>query len=99
MGKTVHVYPFHSGWAVQREGKAGAVYSTKKDAVEKARSLVRGLAVGQIVVHGKDGRILSRTTRGLPKVQQPPRKSGLGTKRIQKAVWEVVRDRLATIKS
>ncbi|MGA3186647.1 MAG: DUF2188 domain-containing protein [Bryobacteraceae bacterium] len=94
MAKTIHVFKFDEGWAVKREGKAGSVHSTKKDAVSSALTLVKKSASGQMVVHGRDGTITDRVTRGLPKVQRPPGRSRLGARRIAKAVGKVVLARL-----
>jgi Uncharacterized protein conserved in bacteria (DUF2188) len=94
MAKTIHVFKYDAGWAVKREGKAASVHSTKKDAVSSALTLVRKSTSGQMVVHGKDGKVTEHLTRGLPKIQRPPGKSPLGAHKIAKAVGKVVLDRL-----
>jgi hypothetical protein len=96
--KTIHVVPSGKGWAVRGggAGKAGAVFATQKDAVVRARVIVRKNASGQIVVHGKNGRITASGVHGLPQIQKPPVKSSLGSKNIQRAVSELVRERLAS---
>ena len=98
MAKTVHVVPSDKGWAVKREGstKTGACFSTQKDALAGARFIVKKSASGQIVIHGKTGRIVASEVHGLPKIQKPPVKSSLGSKNIEKAVSNLVRERLAS---
>lgn len=94
-GKTVYVIPHNGGWTVKREGTKGStVFSTQKDAVTRARSIAKHIIPGQIVVYNKDGRVASVYVRGLPKIQKPPVKSSLGARKIQKAVFEIVRNRL-----
>lgn len=93
--KTVHVVPTGGAWVVKREGREATVYSTKTAAVEHGRSIARD-AAGQIVIHSRSGRIAEHVTYGLPKVQDPPRKSRLGKKRIEKAVSKVVMERLGS---
>jgi hypothetical protein len=98
MAKTVHVVPFGKGWAVkgERASKRGAFFFTQKDAVAGARFIIRKRASGQIVVHGKTGRIHASEVHGLPKIQKPPVKSSLGSKNIEKAVSELAQQRLAS---
>lgn len=92
--KTVHVVPATHGWAVKREGRSGSLHAAKGDAVEHARHLARSGASGQVVIHQRDGRIAEHVTYGLPKVKNPPRRSRLGTKKIEEAVNRAVWDRL-----
>ena len=92
--KTVHVIPGSGGWAVKGGGNSGSVHSTKRDAIEHARHLAKSAASGQMVIHNSDARIAEHVTYGLPRVQKPPRKSRLGTKRIEQAVSKIVLDRL-----
>ena len=98
MAKTVHVVPSGRGWAVkgERTSKTGAFFSTQKDAVAGARFIVKKSASGQIVIHGKTGRIYASEVHGLPKIQKPPVKSSLGSKNIEKAVSELAQQRLAS---
>lgn len=59
-----HVVPKPSGeWAIKRDGatKAIKVFSTKGDAVEFAREISRKQGA-EIVIHGRDGRIMSTHT-------------------------------------
>ena len=97
--KTTHVVPKNGGWAVRKEGSAKsrvAMYPTQKEAVDAAREIVRRASAGQVVVHGIDGSMRTRESHGLPVVQNPPRKSKLGSKAIEKAVSTVIRERLST---
>lgn len=95
MAKTVHVYHAEKGWAVKRDsGSASRVFSTQKEAIERARSLARGATPSQIVVYGRDGSIKDHVTYGLPRIQDPPQK-GAGAHRIQKAVGRMALTRLA----
>jgi hypothetical protein len=92
MAKTIHVIPATNGWAVKREDrKSTAVFQTQKEAIESARSMARGLTSGQLVVHGKDGRIRDHFTYGMPRVQDP---HGRHSVVIEKAVGRIVRNRL-----
>ncbi len=95
--KTTHVIPQNGGWAVKKEGSANrssSMYSTQKEAIEAAREIVQRTAAGQVVIHHLDGSIRTRDKHGLPEVQQPPRKSKLGSKAIERAVSTVIRERL-----
>ena len=92
--KTVHVVPAAGGWAVKSVGRLGSLHDTKGDAIEHARRLARSAPSGQLVIHQRDGRIVGHVTYRLPKVMNPPRKSHLGTRKIEEAVITVVLDRL-----
>ena len=61
-----HVVPREDGWAVAAEGsqRATAVLETKAEAVSFARRLVRSATSGQLVIHGRDGRILQKHKYG-----------------------------------
>ncbi|MCL4850544.1 MAG: DUF2188 domain-containing protein [Bryobacteraceae bacterium] len=65
--KTYHVTP-HSdgGWKVKGENtsKASSVLPTKTEAVDRAKELAKGQALGQIIIHGKDGKIQTEHTYG-----------------------------------
>ena len=96
--KTTHVIPKNGGWAVRKEGSANrrtSLYSTQKEAIQAARDIVRRTSAGQIVIHRLDGSIRTRDIHGLPEVQQPPRKSELGSKAIERADSTVIRERLS----
>ena len=94
--KTLHVYRSDGGWAVKKEGKRAETFATKREAVATAVRRVKNTTAAQIVVHGKDGRITEHRTYGMPTVQNPPKKSSLGAKKIAKAVGKVVLDRLTS---
>lgn len=70
--RRVHVTHDSGGWKVAREGaeRASARCGTKAEAVQRGRDLARRDA-GQLLIHGKDGRIQEeRTYRNDP---CPPR--------------------------
>lgn len=94
MGKTLHVYRSNSAWAVKREGKRAETFGTRREAVQVAVRDGKKSKAAQIVVHGKDGRILEHRTYGMPKIQDPPKKGRLANKKIETAVGKVVLDRL-----
>jgi len=92
MAKTIHVLPASKGWTVKREDhKSTAVFQTQKEAIESARLMVRELTSGQLVVHGKDGKIRDHFTYGMPRVQDPHGKASV---LIEKAVGKIMRNRL-----
>ena len=61
----VHVVPMDGGWQVRREGagRAAAVYATKTEATEAAKSALRRSG-GELTVQGRDGRIRESMTLG-----------------------------------
>ncbi len=93
MGKTLHVYRLNSAWAVQREGGRPETFGTRREAVQVAVRNGKKAKAAQIVVHGKDGRILEHRTYGMPKIQDPAKKGRLD-KKIAAAVGKVALDRL-----
>jgi len=54
------------GWRVKVEGasRASSIHDNKSDAVQRARELARRQLLGQVVIHGKDGRIQTEHTYG-----------------------------------
>lgn len=65
--KVVHVVPNGNGnWAVKSEGvgRAAGVYANKVDAVGRAKDIAGNATKGQIVVHGRDGKIQYENTYG-----------------------------------
>jgi hypothetical protein len=95
MAQTVHVIPAGKGWrVVKRDGKTGAFFPKQRDAVADAITTAKHSHAAQVVVHGRNGQIRSKASHGLPRVQKPPQKSGLGTRNIQRAVSKVVLDHL-----
>lgn len=90
--KTVHVIPRDGGWRVTRDGGAkDPVFATQREAIEKAKVMVRRESSGQLVVHGRDGRIRQSDTYNMPPIQDPP---GKKSAKIEKAVDKITRDRL-----
>jgi hypothetical protein len=93
--RTIHVFHHQGGWAVRREGSAeGGIFRRRADAVAEARRRMIKSAPAQVVVHTKDGRVASVEVRGLRKIPRSPVKSSLGTENIQRAVFNIVRERL-----
>lgn len=62
--RNIHVVPSSGQWSVRKEGatRATGVYSTKKDAVVAAREVAKRAGASDLVVHNKDGTVLSRDT-------------------------------------
>ena len=92
--RTVHVYPSGGAWIVVKDREKAASFDTKREAVHVAVRQTKKNHSGQIVIHGRNGRIVELRTYGFPKVQNPPKPGALGSKKIAKAVGKVVRDRL-----
>jgi hypothetical protein len=99
MTETIHVFPSGNGWAVKGAGtgKSGALFTTQKDAVVRARGIVGKRASGQVVVHRKNGRIAVAEVRGLPRIRTSFVKSSLGTENIERAVSKLALERLGSI--
>lgn len=100
--KNFHVLPRDERWAVVREGnlKPTSVYDTQGEAIEAARKIAK-VGAGQLVIHGRNGRIRERDHYGHD--PSPPRKARKvlhpsepprTTKRdaISKAVTDAVRE-------
>ena len=94
MSKTLHVYPSNRAWTVKREGQRAEIFGTKQEAVASAVRSLKKAKAAQIVVHGKDGRILESRTHRMQKIQEPPKKGRLAYKKIATAVGKVVLDRV-----
>ncbi len=92
MSKTLHVVPNAGRWEVQREGhESPHAFATQREAITKAKAILRREGAGQLVVHGRDGRIVQHHTYGMPPIQDPPgRKSAV----IEKAVSKFILNRL-----
>lgn len=60
-----HVVPRDGQWAVRREGSARDTkrFETQKEAIRAARRIARNQG-GELVVHGRDGRIRQRSSYG-----------------------------------
>ncbi|MCC6858685.1 MAG: DUF2188 domain-containing protein [Bryobacterales bacterium] len=93
MAKTYHVYPWDGTWAVKKEGVTAKTYRTQREAIKAARMTAKTAAGGQLVIHGRDGRIRKHETYGMALIQDPPKKSRLA-KRIGRAVGAVALRRM-----
>lgn len=62
--KVVHVVPNKGAWNVKSEGasRAGSSHEKKSDAVDRAKEQAKGAPTGQVVIHGKDGKIQTEHT-------------------------------------
>jgi len=58
---TLHVVPQSEGWAVRKEGSSRAVstHHTQREAIDAAREVARSKH-GELIIHGRDGRIAER---------------------------------------
>ncbi len=92
MTRTLHVFPRNGNWVVQKEGKRATTFQTQRQAIEAAMEIVRD-RTGQLVIHGKDGRIRGHKVYGMSRIQDPPKKSPLA-KRIARAVEKVTLERV-----
>lgn len=72
--KTFHVYRADGAWAVKREGASAETFGTQREAVKAARESAK-TASGQIVIHGRDGRIREHESYGMTAVLEPPKKA------------------------
>jgi hypothetical protein len=93
MPKTIHVYPADGVWAIKKVGERLESFTSKKKAVGAAVSNGKKRNSAQIVVHRKGGEIEEIRTFGMPKVQNPPKKSRNAAK-IERAVKKVSFDRI-----
>lgn len=91
--RTYHVYPSDGTWSVKKEGIVARTYRTQGEAIKSARRIAKQADGGQLVIHGRDGRILEHETYGMTPVQDPPKKSRLA-KRIGRAVGRVALKRV-----
>lgn len=59
-----HVMPIGDAWGVRRERRkrADSLHLIKTDAIARAKRLARAAAVGQVKVHGRNGRIQNEFT-------------------------------------
>lgn len=70
-----HVSPAdHGRWRVEAEGggQTGPLFENKVDAVCHAKEKARAAQLGQVIVHGHDGRIQFESTYG----QDPHQRKG-----------------------
>ncbi len=70
-----HVTPHEDGWQVVAPGseRASAVTGTQAEAIDRARHIVGNLGGGEVVIHGRDGRIRDSDTVAPGNDPNPPR--------------------------
>jgi hypothetical protein len=71
-----HVVPSRDGgWDVRRPDgdRASSHHDTQKDATDRARAIVSNLGGGEVVIHGKDGKIRDKDTVPPGNDPNPPR--------------------------
>ncbi|MHB8892147.1 MAG: DUF2188 domain-containing protein [Candidatus Limnocylindrales bacterium] len=71
-----HVVPSGDGrWAVRREGsgRASGVFDTQRQAEGRAREITHNTGGGEVVTHGRDGRIRDSDTVSPGNDPFPPR--------------------------
>lgn len=63
--KGQHVVPSGRGWAVLRSGaeRATGIFRTQEEAIARAREVARNQGA-ELYIHGRDGRIQSRSSFG-----------------------------------
>ena len=59
-----HVVPHRDGWAVLKPDadRASSIHSRQADAVDRAREILRNDGGGELITHGKDGRMREADT-------------------------------------
>lgn len=96
----IHVVPRNEGWVVRKEGasRATSVHHTQRDAVDAAREIAR-TSHGELIIHGRDGRIRDRDSYGSdpapPRdrvVLFPNKKASVSEKAIKDAVSAALRE-------
>lgn len=99
-GENFHVVPRVDGWVVRREGRSRptSIHSSQREAIEEARKIAKKIS-GQLVIHGRDGRIRERDSYGsdpMPpkdrRVLFPSSRPNTNREAIKKAVNEAVRE-------
>jgi len=71
-----HVVPgANGGWDVTKPGasRASAHTDTQAQAIDRARGIVTNAGGGEVVIHGRDGRIRDSDTVGRGNDPHPPR--------------------------
>jgi hypothetical protein len=86
-----HVLSDHGEWIVTSpQGEIGR-FRTKSEAEVAARSVVKKRGGGEVVVHGRDGRIRELDSYGKSsigrQIKDPPRGGRLSKSEIRDAVW------------
>ena len=73
--KRIHVTHDEKGWKAQREGasRASARGATQSEVDRRAREILRGSGGGEILTHGRDGKIRSADTIRPARDPDPPR--------------------------
>lgn len=63
------------GWDVKKPGadRASSHHRTQGDAERRAKDVVRGAGGGEVVIHGRDGRIRDKDTVAPAKDPNPPK--------------------------
>ena len=71
----LHVVSRNEGWVVRKDGNSRAlsVHTTQREAIDAARQLARSKQ-GELIIHGKDGRINNR--RSYNPDPLPPKSAG-----------------------
>ncbi len=61
-----HLVPVKGGWAIKEEGKSDLVIQDRLKSVvfTKGRKLAKATGLGQLIVHGRNGRIQKEFTYG-----------------------------------
>ena len=62
----LHVTPNANGWEVKRQGSdtTEVLVDNKDNAVDHAKEIAKGAALGQVIVHTRDGKIETEYTYG-----------------------------------
>lgn len=71
-----HVVPDGgAGWKVEAPGasRASSTHNTQADAIDRAREIVHNAGGGEVVIHGRDGRIRDSDTIAPGHDPNPPR--------------------------
>jgi hypothetical protein len=63
MERSEHVVPHPLGWAVKSHGEEEYHFTTKEQAIEKARNLAKANGTN-LVIHGRDGRVQKNQSYG-----------------------------------
>ena len=65
------------GWDVKKPGagRASSRHGTQGDAERRAKDIVRGAGGGEVVIHGRDGKIRDKDTVAPAKDPYPPKDS------------------------
>lgn len=70
-----HVVPTEQGWSVAKPGagRPSSTHATQSEAEKRAKEIVRRSGGGEVVIHGRDGRIRDSDTVAPAKDPNPPR--------------------------